>query len=122
MKSTVRSYAARSTTAGAIVLLASAALLGLGCQSIPPVSEQTRDMAHYIRAASPLDWSSRQSACSDARDRARSAARKRCEVSELSNVSDSCKCQPGKAHVGSWSCSAVAAYVCESDQIASRQP
>jgi len=117
-----RSPAARRARAAAIALIAAApALLALACQSLPPVSAEARDQAHYVRANSPIDWSSRTSGCSDARNRARRAARDRCEVAQLSSVADSCECRPGEAHAGSWRCSAVAAYVCSEDHIASRQ-
>ncbi len=87
----------------------------LGCETVPPVSQTLSPDAKFIRAESPIDWSSRTTGCSDARKRARSAARNQCLISQVTVRSDSCECRRGESQAASWRCSAEAAYTCSDE-------
>ena len=96
------------TSALGTLLLALSIGVVLGCETVPPVSQTVSPDAKFIRAESPIDWSSRTTGCSDARKRARSAARQQCPVSQLMVRSDSCECRRAESQAASWRCSAPA--------------
>lgn len=105
-------------TAALAAPLALAMGLLLGCQTTPTATTtataftaQPED-ASSIRAATPLDWASRSSACSDARKRARAAAKDQCTLSQISVAADSCECRRGDSRASSWRCTAEATYKC----------
>ena len=85
------------------------ALATLGCASAPDVSAATGGTPQTLAYASPVEFSSKSSACAFALQKVRRQAHSSCSVSQLNVSKDDCECE---RQGSKYSCQIEAAFTC----------